>query len=71
MESYWKGIVQCPFYKNDDGKSIVRCEGVEGSLNTTLFFRRKKHYQDLISKKCVDNYEDCKVYKMLMTKYEE
>ena len=59
--------VECPFYKDETGRTI-RCEGyISGSCSNSFDGQlQKKEYRD---KYCKGNYESCGHYKTVMQKY--
>ena len=64
--------VQCPFYKYDDGKQRITCEGFVDNSSLALIYHRRIDYETQIDVFCCDHYKNCEVYRMLMaTKYEE
>lgn len=67
--SYKQADVLCPFYKYDDGKKRITCEGVMGNSSLTLIFRKRAYYEQNIRSLCCERYDSCEVYKMLMQKY--
>lgn len=71
MPTSWaEAYVQCPFYKYDDGKKGITCEGaVNGCINRTLFYTAKRQRSHL-EKYCCKVYRACPVYQMLNKKYE-
>lgn len=69
--SYKQIEVQCPFYKYDDGKRRITCEGLVDDSSLALIYQRKSDYEAQINVFCCKHYEKCEVYRMLMEKYEE
>lgn len=63
--------VQCPFYKHDDGKRRITCEGLVDRSSLSLTYLSKKDYEIQIETFCCEHYKKCEVYRMLMEKYEE
>ena len=70
--SYIQADVLCPFYKYDDGRRRITCEGfVEGS-NLALIYRHAFDFKQQIESFCCANYKSCEVYRMIMdAKYED
>ncbi len=63
-------LVQCPFYRYDNGSDRVVCEGVAEGSSLALVFERKA---DMIRQKevfCCEHFRKCEVYAMLMKKYD-
>ena len=75
MSFYGDQDVKCPFYSKSDIASI-NCEGVENNMATKNIFRLpsgamlKEDKDKYMCKYCNCDYEKCRVYKMLMAKYE-
>ena len=64
--------VQCPFYKFDDGKYRITCEGLVDDSSLALIYHRKHDYQTQINVFCCNHYKKCEVYRMLVeAKYDE
>lgn len=69
--SYKQVDVQCPFYKTDDGKLRITCEGIIDDSSLSLVYHYKSDYEIQIMEFCCKHYHSCKIYRMLMGKYEE
>ena len=69
--SYWQAYVQCPFYRHDDGRQRITCEGVTDDSSLAMLFREKKGYLTQMTVFCCQNYTKCELYRLLMEKYEE
>lgn len=71
-KSYYCADIKCPFYKADDGHSMVSCEGVEKATCVKLSFyvnepqNEKGRLKDFIYRKCADDFKSCPIYKMIM-----
>lgn len=68
---YKKADVQCPFYKYDDGKRRITCEGIIADSSLALIYHNKKDYETQITAFCCERYKKCEVYRLLMDKYDE
>lgn len=68
--SYRQVYVQCPFYKFDDGKRRITCEGLIEDSSVALIYHRKADYETQIETFCCEHYKKCEVYRMLMNKYD-
>ncbi len=68
--SYRQVDVQCPFYKSDDGKQVIICEGFGDARNLKQFYRYKREYEKQMEVFCCCHYKNCEVYRLLMEKYE-
>lgn len=69
--SYIQVFVRCPFYKYDDGKKRITCEGLTDDSSLALIYHNKTDYEKQISIFCCRHYSKCELYRMLMEKYEE
>ncbi len=61
--------VQCPFYKFDDGKRRITCEGIIEDSSLALIYHNKNDYETQINVFCCEYYKNCEVYRLLMDKY--
>jgi hypothetical protein len=76
MKSYFCADIKCPFYKGDDGHSMVVCEGVDKAICLKLSFHlterreepwnEKEEFKKYVYSKCAGNYFNCALYKMIM-----
>ena len=70
--SYRQVEVLCPFYKQDDGKTCISCEGFGDSPRLTQRYRYKAHYLKQMEVFCQQSYKNCEVFRVLMeTKYDD
>ena len=70
--SYNQVYVKCPFYKEDDGRLSIICEGFGDACYLKQRYHNKAQYATQISVFCCKNYQRCEVYRLLMkTKYDE
>ena len=69
--SYKQIEVKCPFYKYDDGKRRITCEGIIDDSSLALIYHNKRDYEMQIDTFCCEHYTKCEVYRMLMDKYDE
>jgi len=70
--SYKQIEVQCPFYKYDDGKQRITCEGLVDASSLALIYQHKSDYETQMNVFCCEHYKKCEIYRMLMdAKYEE
>lgn len=69
--SYKQVDVGCPFYKSDDGKTRITCEGIVDNSSLALIYRAKKDFETQMRVFCCDHYRKCEVHRLLMEKYEE
>ncbi len=69
--SYRQADVKCPFYKYDDGKRRITCEGLIGDSSLILNYHKNADYEIQIGTFCCQHYQNCEVYRMLMDKYDK
>jgi len=69
--SYLQVYVRCPFYRSDDGKFKIVCEGVGDAYSLSLNYPEKSRFLTQMNVFCCKEYEKCEVFRMLMEKYEE
>lgn len=63
--------VQCPFYKYDDGRRRITCEGLIDKSSIALIYLTRGDYDTQLLVFCCEHYKKCEIYRMLMEKYEE
>ena len=63
--------VQCPFYCGDDGQSDIVCEGITENSRCIQRFKRKQDLFQQLDVFCSKNVNNCEVYGMLLSIYEE
>lgn len=68
--SYWQAYVLCPFYKYDDGKRRITCEGLVDNSSLALVYHKKADFDTQIGVFCCEHYTKCEVYRMLISKYD-
>lgn len=69
--SYWQIYVKCPFYRRDDGKANIVCEGCGESRSVVLLYRYKSELLKQLQLFCCEHYQKCEIYRAIMEKYEE
>ena len=69
--SFKQADVQCPFYKFDDGKRRITCEGIIDDSSLALIYHNKNDYETQINVFCCEHYRNCEVYGLLMGKYSD
>ena len=70
--SYRQIEVRCPFYRSDNGKRRIICEGIVDGSTISVTYRGRTDLQKQISIFCACRYENCEIYRMLMNeKYKE
>lgn len=68
--SYRQINVVCPFYKYDDGKRRITCEGLLDDSSLALIYHRKGDFEAQF-RRCCGEYMQCEIYALLMQKYKE
>jgi hypothetical protein len=63
--------VRCPFYKYDDGKKRITCEGLVDDSSLALIYRKREDYEAQLGIFCCEHYEKCEIYAVLAQKYED
>ena len=70
--SYKQVYVQCPFYKEDDGKLSIICEGFGDARYLKQMYYNKAQYVKQMTVYCCEHYHRCEAYRLIMaTKYDE
>ena len=69
--SYRQVYVRCPFYKSDDGKSKIICEGIVDESRLTISFGRRDDYETQITVFCSEHYRKCELYRIIKEKYDD
>lgn len=72
MASSWNAqYVQCPYYRTDDNKMRILCQGVADSSRLAWNFTTKKDFKIQMDTFCCQHYKKCEVYRMLEQIYGE
>lgn len=71
MPSYNSVDVKCPFYRGDDGKKNVTCEGVCEGNKLIMAFGRKKDFEIQMRVFCCEHYHRCEIYKVVSLRFNE
>lgn len=70
--SFYQVHVGCPFYKWDNGRCKITCEGVVDGSTLTTNFPNKREFRTQMDTFCCSRYICCEIYRMLMdNKYDE
>ncbi|MGN1016677.1 MAG: hypothetical protein ACI4PL_06745 [Faecousia sp.] len=69
--SYLQVFVQCPFYKKDNGKNTISCEGIVDYSTCTLTFQNRNDFKIQMETFCFEHYKKCELYRMLIDKYKD
>lgn len=59
---------KCPFYKRDDGRSKISCEGLVESegCRIMLFFDRREDFLIQIQTFCCNRFEHCEIHQAII-----
>lgn len=68
--SYKQSYVQCPFYKYDDGRRRITCEGIIDKSSIAMIYLTRRDFELQINTFCCEHYKKCEIYRMLMEKYD-
>lgn len=68
--SYRQVDVVCPFYRSDDGKGRISCEGLVDASILDMHFKRKRDFLKQMEKFCCGECVACGIYMILLKKYE-
>lgn len=63
--------VQCPFYKYDDGRRRITCEGLVDKSSIALIYLTRGDFDTQLGVFCCKHYKNCEVFRILIQKYEE
>lgn len=69
-KSYRQNDVQCPFFRDDDGKRRITCEGLIEGSTLALLYRNRRDFELQMQVFCCEHYRKCEIHRMLMEKYE-
>lgn len=68
----WRQIfVVCPYYRYDDGKARVTCEGLVDDSSIAVIFGRKADYDIHMATFCCKHYDRCEIARVIAEKYRE
>ena len=69
--SYMRVDVRCPFYKGDEHRRRIICEGIVDRSTISLSFGSSKDFSVQANTFCCNRYQNCEIYMMLMaSKYD-
>lgn len=69
--SYRQVHVRCPFYRSDDGRRRIICEGITDGCSLSVTYQRKADYEMQMKTFCCEHYKKCEIYRILKEKYDE
>ena len=69
--SFNQVYARCPFYKWDDGKKRIVCEGIVDESSIALIYHRRADFECQFTVFCCEHYEKCEISRILMDKYED
>ena len=61
--------VRCPFYRSDDGRNRIVCEGVGDGRTLTSYYSRGSQYMRQMEVFCCAHYPKCEISRLIMEKY--
>ena len=65
-EEFCLSGVQCPFYRFDDKKRSITCEGIIDRSHITLSYQYGRDQRRQLEVFCCEHYKKCEIYRMLM-----
>ena len=65
-EEFCLSGVQCPFYRFDDKKRSITCEGIIDRSHITLSYQNGRDQRKQLEVFCCEPYKKCEIYRMLM-----
>ena len=72
MSTCWDAwYAKCPFFRTDDGRNTITCEGIGDACAFSLRFTKKRDFETQMQVFCMQKYENCEVYRMIESQYEE
>ena len=69
--SFRQADIRCPYYKWDNGKNRISCEGIIPDSQIQNFFRRPTDLAAQVRVFCTGCYEKCEVAAGLEKRYKE
>lgn len=63
--SFWQTEVRCPFYRHDDGRNRITCEGIVDDSSLALHFFKRLDFHKQMEVFCTGKYENCEICRML------
>lgn len=69
--SYYQADVRCPYYKEDNGRNRIVCEGIIPGSVTNSFFSSRQLYKTQIKNYCCNQYWRCEICTANDDKYKE
>lgn len=67
--TYRRVDVVCPFFKFDDGRRRITCEGIIPRSSVALIYNCRCDYDMQFNEYCCKSYKYCEIYNLLMDKY--
>ena len=69
--SYKQVNVKCPYYRSDNGRDRIICEGLLPGTSLQSWYERREHYRAHMRAYCTGKYWDCPICAALDEKYRE
>lgn len=70
MPNWVDSMVCCPFYKREEGKFGIVCEGYIQDTVAKNIFRSEKRKREHMKRYCCENYIECPFCRVMEEKYE-
>ncbi len=67
----YKSDIKCPYYRTDNGRNTIGCEGLLPDSSMTHYLRTTASFERQIEVFCSDKYYCCEICTALDKKYEE
>ena len=69
--SYIQVAVKCPYYKTDNGKDRITCEGLTPGAQLQSYYRKPKDFAVQMKVFCCSRYWNCEICAALDEKHKE
>ena len=69
--SYRQVYILCPYYRSDDGRHTITCEGLTANSTLRLQYGTKEDYEIQLKTFCERHYDNCEICRMLTELNEE
>ena len=69
--SLWQRYIKCPFYKWDDSKNRIICEGLTEGGSVAVRFKTKEEFTLHMKTFCCQRMDYCEINRMLAALYDE
>ena len=69
--SFIQSSVVCPFYRKDDGRQAITCEGILPKSSCTLRFARRHEWAEWVQARCCQGWQQCPYAVLAGLKWED